>query len=348
MSIVAHLNFARGFRGGEMQTLLLIQYLSKQGYKQVVGIRDTNKLFYQKLVTIDNIKIIKIKTPFIFTLSPFKSCNFIYSHEPKGSRLAFLLNLAYKIPYSITKRVDMPIKDIFINRLIYNRASYVVAISKAVKKRVDKILNRRKSVIIHDCYVPKTLNQIFIQQLQDSFKNKFIVGNIAALDAKKGQRIILDTAKQLQDKYNDIHFVFLGDGEDREYLENKAQKLKLKNITFVGFVDNVSDYIAIFDIFVFPSLSEGFGSILLDIGQAHKATISSNIGGITDIIEDHYNGLLLESIDKYDLKDKILKLYYDSELKERLAQNAYKKSLKFNIKTMGFLYEKMLRFKNEN
>jgi hypothetical protein len=50
--LIAHINFAKGFRGGEMQTLLLIEYFSSRGYNQIVGIRDTNKLFLNRLQKI--------------------------------------------------------------------------------------------------------------------------------------------------------------------------------------------------------------------------------------------------------------------------------------------------------
>jgi len=63
--LIAHINFAKGFRGGEMQTLLLIEYFSSRGYNQIVGIRDTNKLFLNRLQKIENLTIIKIKSPYV-------------------------------------------------------------------------------------------------------------------------------------------------------------------------------------------------------------------------------------------------------------------------------------------
>ena len=336
--LIAHINFAKGFRGGEMQTLLLIEYFSSRGYNQIVGIRDTNKLFLNRLQKIENLTIIKIKSPFIFSAKEFKDCDFIYSHEPKASQLAFVINLRYNTPYTLTKRVDMPTKDNFFNRLLYKRAKYVIAISSAVKKRVQQITKNVE--VIHDCFNPLDINRDRVLLLKDRFKDKFIIGNIAALDMKKGQRIIVEVARKLQELYPDIHFLLLGDGEDKEYLLNQSKDLK--NIIFEGYVVDVNNYIEVFDLFVFPSYTEGFGSILLDVSNSNVPIVASRVGGIVDIIEDNFNGLLLDKIESNELKDKIMQLYHDKKTRDRLSNNAKLNVEKFSIENMGKEYEELL------
>ena len=64
----------------------------------------------------------------------------------------------------------------------------------------------------------------------------------------------------------------------------KAAAAGLSNLTFTGFVDNVGDYLAAFDIFILPSNREGIGSILLDAMEQGLPVIASRVGGVPDIV----------------------------------------------------------------
>jgi glycosyltransferase involved in cell wall biosynthesis len=96
----------------------------------------------------------------------------------------------------------------------------------------------------------------------------------------------------------------------------------LDNIIFEGFVDNVGDYLAAFDLFAFPSLQEGLGSILIDAMNAELPIVASDVDGIPDLIQNEENGLLVSPADSALLAEKLVCLYEDKELSARLASKA--------------------------
>jgi len=115
--MITHCNFAKGFRGGERQTLLLIEALSNMGYSQKLITRK-NSTLAEKSNHIKNLEIIKISKPYIFSVGSMKSTTLIHAHETKSAQFAFFANLIFKIPYVVTRRVDNRIKDNFFNKKI--------------------------------------------------------------------------------------------------------------------------------------------------------------------------------------------------------------------------------------
>jgi glycosyltransferase involved in cell wall biosynthesis len=79
----------------------------------------------------------------------------------------------------------------------------------------------------------------------------------------------------------------------------------------VGFVDNVGDFLAAFDIFVLPSNREGIGSILLDAMERGLPVVASRVGGVPDIVRHGENGLLIDPASPEQLRDAVLTLAAD-------------------------------------
>jgi len=335
---ITHINFAKGFRGGEKQTFNLIEEFAKQGYQQKLILRKKSSL-YTKCLNIKNLEIIELYKPYLFNLKLIKNDTIIYAHEAKAYQFAYIANLIFHIKYIIIRRVDIKIKNNFLNYNIYQNASKVIVLSNAIKQRVLDLNNNINCTIIPDSLSIFNPNKNKINKLKDKYKNKYIVGNIAALEKQKGQQYIINCAKQFEHKYKDIHFLILGTGKDEEEFKQSAKDLT--NITFVGFVNNVEDYLSIFNIFVFPTLSEGFGSSILDAMQFNVPVIASNVGGIPDIIQNNKNGILI-NIDTEELYLKIQDLYQEYEIANKLAKEAYITLKRYNISVVINEYLKIM------
>ena len=335
--VITHINLAKGFRGGERQTLLLIQELSKRGYTQQLFTRVESELA-SKLENTPNLTIIKISKPYIFHITKFKNSSLIHAHETKAAQLAYFVNKFFNIPYIITRRVDNPIKNNIFNKAIYENSSYTIALSNAIKSTLTPISDNINIKIIPSAYSQLQIDQKKSSEIKQKFEGKFIIGNIGELDnAHKGQYYLIEAMKKLQQTHPDIHLIFLGKGRDEQ--NYKEQSKDLKNITFEGFVSNVSDYINIFDLFVFPSLHEGLGSILFDIMQSKVPIIATNSGGIPDIIEDNKNGILVPIKNSDAIYEAIIRLYNDKQLREKLSLNGYNNIDNYSYKTMTNKYE---------
>ncbi len=318
---ITHINLAKGFRGGERQTLLLISQLSKQGYLQQLVTRKDSDLA-EKAKTVKNLKIIQIGKPYFLHLKKIKNSRLLHAHETKAAQLCLLMFLRYQIPYIVTRRVDHPIKHNLFNKKIYEKAQYTIALSSVIQQKVAQLSKRIHSVVIPSAYGRLETNTTNIEKLRQRFKNQFIIGHIGELCNKhKGQYYLIQAAKKLQVTHPQIHFILLGQGPDAMFYRQQAQGLT--NITFEGFVDNVGDYIAIFDLFVFPSLYEGLGSSLLDVMQAKVPIIASSVGGIVDIVHHEFNGLLVPSKDAEAIQQAIIRYYEKPKLRLQMAQTGY-------------------------
>ena len=115
----------------------------------------------------------------------------------------------------------------------------------------------------------------------------------------------------------------------------------LNNVTFEGFVNNVGDYIACMKLFVFPSLNEGLGSILLDVMKLKVPVIASNVGGIPDIVIDNQTGKLVPPKDSEAIYQQIMHLYHHREEAEILSENAYQNTFNYTPETMTDAYFKL-------
>lgn len=334
--IVAHVNFAKGFRGGERQTLLLIEELAKTGLHQKLIVRKNSELT-PRLLKIKNLTIIEINKPYFFSLKYIKDASLIHAHETKALQYAYTAHLILNIPYIVTRRVDNKIKNNFLNVKLYKSAQRVVALSMAIKKEILKVSPFANIEIIPSAFTDTTLNHASISDIKSHFQNKFIVGHVGALDDKhKGQSFLIEAARILETKQANIHFILVGGGDDEAMLKTQAKGLK--NITFVGFVNNVNDYISCFDLFVFPSRNEGLGSILFDVMQLNVPIIASNVGGIPDIIHNNKNGLLIPKCDSIAIEEAIFSLYSNKELRNSLTKTAKASIDKYSAEKMKKRY----------
>jgi len=334
---VAHINLAKGFRGGERQTAILIEELSKLGYFQTLFYRDTSHRGigeYLLSKKIPNLNLVSISKPYFFHLSKLQNFNLLHSHEAKGNQLAYFANRLYKIPYLITRRVQFTPKKNFFNLAIYKNANSIVALSTAIKRDLEKLDSSLSIETIPSAFYNS--GNLQDEPLPIEIGAKKIVGHIGAVvDSHKGQCTILETAKLLQDR-KDIHFVLIGDGRDLERCKKESRELQ--NISFLGYLDNPQRFISNFSIFVFPSHHEGLGSTLLDVMVKGVPIIASNVGGITDIIQDGQNGYLISAGDSRELKNRILNILSDEVVRKRFVQNSLAKVQNFSPQNMAEKY----------
>ncbi len=333
---ITHINFAKGFRGGERQTQLLIEQLAAQGYQQTLLTRVGSELA-KRCIKIKNLSIKEISKPYMLHLNHTQPTDLIHAHETKALQFAYVASLLLNIPFIVTRRVDNPLKTNFLNTKMYRTAFKSVALSHAIEKEILRVSPKADTKIIPSAYSDVKVDPVKAEKIKARFKNKFLVGNVGALvDSHKGQSFLIEAAKVLERSHPDIHFILLGRGEDEAKF--KAQAKGLINITFEGFVDNVNDYISCFDLFVFPSRHEGLGSILFDVMQLNVPIIATDVGGIPDIIKNGVNGILIPPLNTASIISSILELYDHPNSKQHLVENASSCIINYSPQAMAKRY----------
>ena len=334
---ITHINLARGFRGGERQTALLIQYLSKQSIPQYLVCR-TDSPLRQYLMDTPGLSFIPANHYLHGHFRHRQSTDLCHAHEAKGAYWAYLRHIFKKTPYVITRRVLNPLSRNPLTRSVYRQARAVVALSSAVKERIQaydpgldhiRIIPSAKSDLPFD---PEN-----VADLEKQYQGKFVIGHIGALINKdKGQRYLIEAARALRSEMADLYFLFLGEGADRPEFEAAADGLD--SIEFAGFKKNVGDYLAVMDLLVLPSLKEGLGSIILDAMDYRVPVIASAVGGIPDVISHGQNGLLVPPADSRAIAEAIRALYADPEKRLSMADAAFQTARRYSADHIGKAY----------
>jgi len=219
-------------------------------------------------------------------------------------------------------------------RLTYRHADGVIVQTKIAAEIVKKLTNSNNIRII-----PNPLNPI---NCEVSNKVKRII-TIGRLSKEKGHIHLIRAFNKI--KYNDWSLSIIGDGPEKEFLQNETERLKINNrIHFHGHLKDFSVLLGESEIFVLPSLHEGFPNALLEAMSVPLACISSNcIAGPADIIKHGINGLLVKPGDENDLKEAIIKLIENPELRKSLAEEAYKVRDRYNYEKIADEYVKFIQ-----
>lgn len=147
---------------------------------------------------------------------------------------------------------------------------------------------------------------------------------IGRLVEDKGIHELIDAFESIDE---DVHLLLVGPFEDEREPIQQAYKdriLHSKRIHHVGFQSDIRPYLAVSDIFVFPSYREGFPNVVLQAAAMGLPSIVSNINGSNEIIEDHVNGLIVPVKNTEALASGMVKLAFDQSLRKTLAENSRK------------------------
>lgn len=335
--ILCHVNLATGFRGGERQTYLLMDRLSNQGWQQKLIARKSGKLA-ELSQSVDNLTIVETSINPLQYLGHFANVDIVHMHESRAFLTLHVSGHLRQTPYVLTRRVQRKPRQSWLNQSVYSKANAVVTLSDAIGQIVNESLGIKLNYsVIPSAKTGFSFNSGEVQSIRSRLKGDFVVGHIGTLDdSHKGQLQIIEAARRFSASHPEICFVLVGEGRDFELF--KQQTASLDNIALVGLVDNVGDYLKAFDIFLFPSRHEGLGSILLDALDFGLPVIATDVGGISEIIENGVNGFLVKPDAIDDICESILGLYSESTLIEQIARANTEKAKSYTVGTMADKY----------
>lgn len=333
---IAHINLARGFRGGERQTQLLVEGLAGHGWRQKLIVRRGEPLA-ERCAGIDGLELVTVPGNVISAASALADVELVHVHEGRAIQAAYLNQKMRGIPYIVTRRVQRGPRHDPLTRAMYRRAALVAVLSDAIRDSMIALDDRLILDVVPDCSSRLASNAENARLLRKRFGEGFIVGHIGELDdSHKGQLQIISIAKRLAGTVPGLTFVMVGSGKDAKMLEQEASDLP--NVVFSGQVDNVGDYLAAFDAFLYPSRHEGFGSILLDALVFGLPIVASTVGGIPELLDDGQNGFLCELDDTDALSEAVLRLNRDRDLRERIGRANIEKAAAYSEDQMTGRY----------
>ena len=154
-----------------------------------------------------------------------------------------------------------------------------------------------------------------------------IIGTVANLFPRKGYEYLIEALVTLKKIYPDICCFIVGEGPEsyREQLVRLVKEKKLEsNVVYAGFQENVFEFLNAFDVFVLPSLMEGFGIALLEAMAMSKPIVACKVGGVPEVIKDGVTGILVPPKDSQSLAVALQKILNDEPTKISLGMCARK------------------------
>jgi L-malate glycosyltransferase len=327
---------------------------------------------YQKLAynggILPNLKksnLAKIQIPFfllseiIYTLKIIKRENIeiIHSHWiiPNGF-VGALCKIILNIPHittaygsdvlTIEKSSIFRIFGSFVlinSEVITADSTYTSNLTISIEKSIEKRMHIIPMGVDQQRFHKK--NQVILEKPSAGL----IILSVGRLVERKGIKYLIKAMETVIKTYPYAKLLIGGDGPEKDHLINLCRTLKLeRNVEFLGFIpnDKIAQVYASADIFVLPSIvtksgdTEGLGVVLLEAMASGIPVIGSDIGGITDIIEDRKTGLLVKSGDPDDLAKKILFILSNKDFRinlSREATNLIERKFSWEIVTTRFV-----------
>lgn len=151
-------------------------------------------------------------------------------------------------------------------------------------------------------------------------KDDFIVLSIGELNENKNQRVIIQAIAMLRD--SKIHYVLCGKGNQLENLKKLvAEKQLNQNIHFLGYRKDVVDICSQADVYVMPSKREGLPVASLEAMYCGLPLVTSNIRGLTDVMENGVSGYMCASEDIKGFAKGIKKLCDNPKMREKMGMH---------------------------
>ena len=186
-------------------------------------------------------------------------------------------------------------------------------------------------------------------------ENDRILLTLSRLVKRKGHYTVIKALKPIISKNPNVFYLIAGTG-DKSYekeLKHYVRKLNLeKNINFLGYISEAKKKIIynLCDLYVMTSIptdergdSEGFGITFLEANACGKPVIGTNVGGISDAINDGFNGYLIKPNDPLELEKKITSIIYNNKLYKSLSENSINHIKKnFDIQLIGKRFDMII------
>lgn len=338
---ICHLNLASGYSGGERQTELLVHELARRGVEQRLVVRESTGLA-ERCGGADKLDVRAVTGNHLAAARAIRDCSVAHAHDGRSAYAALLGHWLYRIPYIATRRVitGKPISG--LRNVAYGRAARVVAVSHATAEDLRAHGLGRPVDVIRDARADLEVDESRVAAIRTAHAGKTLIGHAGILDdSAKGQSTIIEAAHAAAIDHPDWHFMLLGEGKDRTRFTKEIGSLT--NVELVGWVDNLGDYLAAFDLFLFPSRREALGSVLLDALNAGLPIVASKVGGIPDVVEDPVNGRLIEPGDAGALVAACEALLADEEELASVRVRNVEKSRDFGTTHMADAYEMLYR-----
>ena len=303
-----------------------------------------------------------------FRIYKFKCQEFCISysfHEPSSVLIGFFAKFFKKAKFWIIDFLDDPglefknwcrrnmsIKKIIIltilgtlrvlNKVILKKSNLQIVQGMSKEDRLPLLLSKEYKISFDTMItVPNGIDLQLIKPKQKDKKddNKFKVFYVGYVSELRGIGTIIDALSLLKTKIPNILLILVGPSKenDKIWLKNKLIATNMiENVKYLGVLESekVWELIEDSNVCIYPFQNEELAYVfpvkIFEYLALNKLVIASNLEGVSHIIKNRYNGLLVNPTDPKDWANAIYEIYKNSSLKSKLIKNARKSIEKFD------------------
>jgi len=191
------------------------------------------------------------------------------------------------------------------------RTSVVIAVCDEARRNfiTGNIVSDKKSLVVKNGIDIHKYSTPDLRKVDDLRKklgikdDSIVLGSVGRLVSYKNH---LSLVKAVSEVEKNVVLIIVGGGElYNDILENIKISGLDDRVMLVGDQDDVVSYLALFDIFVMPSVTEGYSLSLLEAFAAHLPVLCTDVGGNTEIVEDGVNGVIIDNSDVVSIRNGI-------------------------------------------
>ena len=206
-----------------------------------------------------------------------------------------------------------------LRRYYYKCVADVVACNSKFTKEYLKdkwsVKGKHIKVVLNGSNTNLKCNDKKVNDIKVSFQNNFIIGTTSRLAGVKRIDRLIKAFEIFASNKQDVELVIVGDGTEKNFLENTAIEKNLSNVFFTGFKSNVFDYQSAFDVCVFPSQNEPFGLVAVEAYSASKPVlVFEDGGGLIEIVSRCDSDDIVGSIEEMA---KRMDYYYKTKINKK-------------------------------
>jgi glycosyltransferase involved in cell wall biosynthesis len=335
---ILHVCGKKDWGGGENQLLLTIKEIEKNNQINQFILCPSNSLIFKNLqeenlrtkifTSPKNINIDPRFIYFIYKIVKNQKIDIIHVHDPDAHSLVIFAIDIFKLKTKVVlhKKTIFPIKNKKYSVYKYNHRAikHIICVSEASKKSIANNIKHIPISVIHDAINIKEIG------FCESKNNKiYTILNVANHTRHKNLNTLIEIAHQCVNVEKlPFKFIQIGHGKLTEELINKRNEFNLQDsFEFLGFINDVDRFYKTSDAFLLTSVREGLGVSILEASLYKLPIVSSNVGGIPEIIENNVNGLLCEYNDVNGYVENLKRIFNSKELTDKFTRNAQQKVL---------------------
>jgi len=349
---ILHTEWSDGWGGQEIRILAESLEFIRRGHRVTIAAQPNSQLIqkaYESNVPVLCLEMNKgFNVKAIIKLVRFIKKNkvdIVHTHSSVDSRTGGIAGRIAGVKVVRSRHISIPVSKSKLTWFQYMKlADRVITSGEFIK---NMLVSENKMLSSHIISAPAGADQERFSVSRDieNIKEKynlddhhFVVGMVSVLRSWKGHNYVINAFRELVNNIPNIRLLIVGDGPKKGEISDLIKKFSLdSHIILTGHqVDPVPFYKAM-DVVILPSYAgEATSQTLPQAMLMGKPVISTDVGGLPEVVINNKTGLLVPPKDSKAIYDAILKIFSDKGLKNKLAENGRKHALNL------FTFDKMI------